>query len=95
MNTKINELKQKYLTNYTINDYNNIKEKISAYIDNELTLNETIKIKEILIKNHFAQKEYLMIMKLVELLKTDKLKHINKTSIIKRIKSFIQIKRIL
>lgn len=73
-----NKLKTKYIKKnyeragiYTINEYNNFEENLSAYIDNELGIKEAIKIKEFIIRHPYAKAKFKEDMALLRLFKQD------------------------
>ena len=55
----------------TINDCIEFNENISAYVDNELEMEENLKIRKILIKSEYSEKKMQELIKVINLLKTD------------------------
>ena len=56
---------------YSINEYKAIEDNISAYIDNELSPKENLKVKKLLIGNKHIETEFIKINKLIEIIKND------------------------
>ena len=66
------------LKHFTINEYNNFNENISAYIDKELSPKENLAIKNILIKNIYAQDSYKELNNLISVVQEDFKRYSNK-----------------
>ncbi len=55
----------------TINEYRLFDENISAYIDNELDMELSLKIKKFLIKSKYAKIDFARTNKVINLVKSD------------------------